>query len=440
MEYNGVHMRLRRICFALCAMASLAAGAQDTFTLEGTVRDPSGHPPATATVYLQAKAGGQTLTVGTDPAGSYRFTGVRAGTYLLRAEGGGSGEAATGPVVIGDAERKKVDLTLEYAFFDEPNFIVAGVTDPISRGGHGSDAVLRSTETLAKAAASLKEADTAAASATPAELHHKLGNDAEKRGDALEAVREYQRAAELDPSEPNLFDWGTELLLHRAAEPATEIFAKGHRRFPGSLRMILALAVACYARGDYDEAARYFFEACDLNSGDPGPYMFLGKAQSLEITRLDGYVDRLARFAKLHPDNAWANYYYATGLWRRRKGPEDYATPARVEELLEKSVRLDPSMGAAYLQLGIVYSDHNDDAKAIAAYQKAIEVSPRMDEAHYRLGQAYERTGQKVKARKELDAYRQMSNESQQIIERERSEIQQFVFELRNGEAADKRR
>jgi tetratricopeptide (TPR) repeat protein len=418
-------MRPRWIGMALCILAAVAAQpqyAQGTAALVGAIRDSRGWTVAAATVSLQVKGASQTVTTQTDPAGSYRFTGLHAGTYLLRAEGSGSGEAAARPVILIDGETKKFDLTLEYAFFDEPNFIVAGVADPISRGGHGSDTVLRSTEALAKATASLSEGSP-----------DKGPGAAERRGDALEAVREYQRAAELDASEPNLFDWGTELLIHRAAEPATEVFAKGHRLFPRSLRMLLGLAAAWYARGDYERAAQSFFEACDLNPDDPGPYMFLGKVQSIEITKLEGYTERLARFAKLHPDNAWANYYYATGLWKQRKGPEDSETPARVLALLEKAVRLDAGLGAAYMQLGILYSDQNDDAKAIAAYQKAIEVSPKIDEAHYRLGQAYERTGQKARARQELDAYEQMSKKLQEEIERERSEIQQFVFELRDN-------
>jgi tetratricopeptide (TPR) repeat protein len=391
---------------ALCVLAAVVAGAQDAGTLEGTVRDPQGRPMAAATVYLQIKPAGQTRTARTDVDGTYRFTGLRAGDYLLRAEGG-----TARPIALGDRETKKADLTVEYAFFDEPSFIVAGVTDPISRGGHGSDTVLRSAEALAKATAEL--------------------GGAEKPGDALKAVREYQRAAELDPSEPHMFDWGSELLMHRAAEPATEVFAKGHRLFPRSLRLLLGLAAAWYARGAYEQAAQYLFEACDLNPGDPNPYMFLGKVQSIEIVQLQGYEERLARFAKLHPDNAWANYYYAVGLWRQRKSPEDAETPARVRELLERAVRLDPRMGAAYLQLGILYSNRNDDAHAIAAYRKAIEVSPGMDEPHYRLGQAYERTGQREKGRLELETYARMSKNLQQDIERQRNELQQFVFELR---------
>jgi tetratricopeptide (TPR) repeat protein len=254
---------------------------------------------------------------------------------------------------------------------------------------------------------------------------------AEKRGDALAAAHQYQLAAEQDPSEPNLFDWGSELLVHRAAEPATEVFAKGHRLFPRSLRLLLGLAAAWYARGDYDQAARLFFEACDLDPGDPLPYMFLGKVQSGEVTKLEGYKERLGRFARLHPDNAWANYYYAATLWKQRGTPEDSETPALVGELLRKAVRLDPGLGAAYLQLGVVYADRNDDTNAIAAFRKAIEVSPASEEAHYRLGQTYARTGQKEQAREELETYERISRQSQQEIERERQAIPRFVFELR---------
>src|SRR5579862_3093273 len=57
-----------------------------------------------------------------------------------------------------------------------------------------------------------------------ADLHHLLGEIDEKLNDSLQAVREYQRAAETDPREQNLFDWGSELLLHGAAEPAAEVF------------------------------------------------------------------------------------------------------------------------------------------------------------------------------------------------------------------------
>ncbi len=89
-----------------------------------------------------------------------------------------------------------------------------------------------------------------------AELHHLLGDSQEKLGNSLEAVREYQRAAELDPSEAYIFDWGSELLLHHAPEPALDVFAKGNRLFPRSVRMLIGLGAAWFARGSYDQAVR----------------------------------------------------------------------------------------------------------------------------------------------------------------------------------------
>ncbi len=294
-------------------------------------------------------------------------------------------------------------------YFDEPKFIVSGVTDPSQRGGHGSDPVLRSSETLAKSTAELRTGNSAA-------------DAAEKQGNALEAVRELQRAAELDPSETHLFDWGTELLTHRATDQAVDVFANGHRRFPSSTRTLLGLAVALYSRGSYDQAAQRFFEAADLNPRDPTPYLFLGRISNGPITESPGFAERMERFARLQPENAWANYYYAATLAR---------TSPKARALLEKAVRLDPKLGDAFLLLGIVYAGAGNLAKAISAYQSAIEATPPMEQAHYRLAQAYRKTGQAAKAQKEIELYQKLSKQSAQQLERERAEIQQFVFELK---------
>ena len=380
--------------------------------LQGLVRDSHGQAVAAATVQL--KTTGQTLTALTDSHGSYRFPVLRAGSYTLHASANKFGEADSGSFVLGPREAKKVDLVLtaKPQFFDEPTFIVAGITDPSQRGGHGSDPVLRSSEALAKATDSLRTGE-------------------QKPGNALEAVREYQRAAEREPSESNLFDWGAELLRHRAADQAIEVFATGNRLFPRSTRTLLGLAVAWYSRGFYDQAAQRFFEAADLNPGDPVPYLFLGKLANGAITESDGFVERLERFARLQPENAWANYYYAVSFWKHWKGAEDTATPAKVQSLLEKAVRLDPHLGAAFLQLGIVFAEQGNFPGAISAYKNAIAASPQEPDAHYRLAQAYLRTGEPAKAQEEIDLYRQLSQQAEQQLERERAEIQEFVFSLR---------
>jgi tetratricopeptide (TPR) repeat protein len=269
-----------------------------------------------------------------------------------------------------------------------------------------------------------------------AELHHLLGDVEEKLGNPLEAVREYQRAADLSPTEPNLFDWGTELLMHRAPEPAIEVFTKGNRLYPYSVRMLIGLGVSQYSRGSYEPAAQRLCEASDLNPDDPSPYLFLGKIQSVEKTQPDALIQRLRRFITMQPENAMANYSYAISLWKERKAPEDSETLAQVQSLLEKAVRLDPKLAPAYLQLGILYSERKDLSKAISAYEKTIEVNPSLEEAHYRLAQAYRQTGQKLKAEEELRVYDQISKRKAADAERERHEVQQFVYTLRDRPSA----
>ena len=265
-----------------------------------------------------------------------------------------------------------------------------------------------------------------------AELHRLLGDIEGKLGNPVEAVREYQLAAALNPSEPNLFDWGSELLMHRAAQPAIEVFSEGNRLFPHSVRMLLGLGAAWYARGSYDEAVQRFCDASDLNPANPTPYLFMGRLQSAEIIPSERLVEKLQRFLSLQPENALANYYYALILWKRRKGLEDSGNLVQVELLLQKAVRLDPKLGAGYLQLGTLYSERNESQKAILAYQRTIEASPQMEEAHYRLSQIYKRSGENLKAQQELEIFEQMSKKRAEEVERERHEIQQFVYKLRD--------
>ena len=146
-------------------------------TVQGSVRDSRRRPLAVVTVYLQVKTGTQPLTTHTDSEGNFRFLALREGVYTLRAEMAGYGEATFDPCVLGKKENKRIDLTLESAplsapqsaspgtseaekpqFFDEPEFTVAGVTEAMNPGGHGSDTILRTTEALAKETASLSVA------------------------------------------------------------------------------------------------------------------------------------------------------------------------------------------------------------------------------------------------------------------------------------------
>ncbi len=277
-----------------------------------------------------------------------------------------------------------------------------------------------------------EQVDKMPTNADKAEGHRLLGDLDERLRDPLGAVREYEQAARLDPSERNYFEWGTELLLHNAALPAAEVFTKGSGAHPNSARMLAGLGATLYASGSYDEAARRFCDASDLRPADAAPYLFLGKMEKAAAAPLPCGEQKLARFVRDQPGNALANYYYALTLWKRARGSGNSGGLQQAEALLEKAVTIDPKLGEAYLQLGILYSERGDFEQAIRAYKKAIEISPRLGEAHYRLSVTYKRIGEEPKANQESQAYEQVEKTEAAAIERQRRELRQFLIILKD--------
>ena len=459
-----------RTCLATIAvllLAILPVCAQEEAklsSLHGTVRDVSGAPVANVSLILQPKGSPPSVTTTTGADGHYSFDRLSTGSYSLHAAKNGYRAAEIPSVVITAGEAPTEDLVLEVdpiaapQFFDQPQFTVSGVTDTTSLGGHGSDTVVRTRDSIAKDAATLSKAGANSVAIPPdverslntgnykqardyvrsllaqkdkPELHHLLADVDEKLGNSLEAVHEYQRAAELDPHEPYFFDWGSELLLHHAPEPAEAVFTHGARLFPQSVRMLIGAGAASFASGANDQAIQQICAASDLNPNDSDPYLFLGKILSAEKTPSEKVLDGLHRFAALQPQNAKAHYYYALALWKRRD-PQDQAVESQVESELAVAIRLDPHFGAAELQLGIVHADQGDSQGAIPHYERALQIAPQTEEAHYRLAQAYRQTGQSEKAKTELRAYSLLSKESAQKLEEERHEIRQFVYTLRD--------
>ena len=447
------------------AIFSLAAQEKSpSASLHGTIRDSQGRLVSSASISLKEKNSTQSKSASTDGQGRYAFTGLSAGIYSVHASKSGSGDGELPAVFLAAHQDKNVDLTISPAaagapqFFDEPQFSVSGVTDTTSLGGHGSDTVVRTRDSIAKDTTALSKAGAEPLGVSPdvdkslqagnyarardevhrllvehdsAVLHHLLGSIDEKLGDSLNAVHEYQRAAQMDPTEPYIFDWGSELLLHHAPEPAVEVFDKGTKLFPKSTRMWLGLGAASFALGSNEQAVWQVCTASDLNPNDPTPYVFLGKLQRAEKNSSDEVLEKLHRFVTLQPGNAEANYYYAVALWKNRD-PQDKSRPSQVESLLANSVRLDPQFADAELQLGIVHADQRDFSGAISHYQSAIQIDPQREEAHFRLAQAYRQAGQPEKSKEELHLYQQLSKESSEKLERERREIRQFVYTLRD--------
>jgi tetratricopeptide (TPR) repeat protein len=265
------------------------------------------------------------------------------------------------------------------------------------------------------------------------ELHSLLGQVEEKDGKFLAAANEYQIAAHLDPSEDNLFDWGGELLIHRTYDPAIEVFRQATQRYPNSPRLRIGLGMAMYSRGNYEESIKSLLAAADLDPADPRCYLFLSKSYLSSPNQADEVIQRFRRYAELKPDNALAQYYYAVSLWKGKRLEQSSVDFQTVESLLQKSIALDRTLADAHLQLGILYAEQHELAKSLPEYQRALELNPNSPDAHYRLGQYYVRAGQKDHAQQEFAVYQKLQAEHMAAVDKERAEVQQFVYSEKPG-------
>ena len=263
-----------------------------------------------------------------------------------------------------------------------------------------------------------------------AALYNALAGLDEESGEYVEAVQSFQRAVELDPNnEQYYFDLGMEYLSHFTFGPAAEVYRVGTQKFPHSSREFLGLAFSHYAVREYPEAAGAFTTALEIDSESPTIF----QAWKTVLTFLapkdwDALLPRLDRLAAAHPQNAELAFSYGAALFRLELSRGPGGALDRPQDLLERSVRLQPDFPEAHLELGGLYAARKEHEKAVVEYLEAIRQDPTSDMAHYRLGQVYRDMNKLELATQELDRYQELSRLHQEQLKESRSAVKQFVL------------
>ncbi len=119
----------------------------------------------------------------------------------------------------------------------------------------------------------------------------------------------------------------------------------------------------------------------------------------------------------LHEPDATYNYYYLEALRLQNKG--DYAGAF---DLFRHCADLDSLSPDAYYQMGVYYSDLDNDSMASVCLERAVTLNPRNDYYHERLAQWYIQTKNYGKA---IDAYEHLFDNN-----RSRSDVLQILLQL----------
>jgi len=476
LKFNRIPNALKVILFISFLAPSLPA-QETSVTVRGSVKDAEGHPVANIVVTLRESALKATTRTTTDAAGKFVLHAVPLQDAEITASRGGWIAVAERPASnLADP----FELVLhpsssptsagEMEFSDDPHFTVAGVTDWTAVGGHGSDATLRTSELMASTSATLPSSmsHSDASTAEELQLERELRDDEsqghadraqikihaalqthptatlyrlaaevdEMKNEPLVAVHEFEQAAKLDPSETNEFEWGSELLRHRAIWPAKAVFERGVSLYPTSVRMQTALGTALFAGARYEEAAERLCKASDLAPSEEAPYTFMGDVELAAPKALACVEPRMERYVRLRPESAEARYLYATALLKQQGSAPDAETIAHANSLLKKAVELNPRSADAYLELGILATQRNDLPTAIRNYTQAINADPTMADAYYRLANAYERTHETEKAKAAFARHDELIRTQANATEQQRKAIKQFVFDNHDNASA----
>ncbi len=230
------------------------------------------------------------------------------------------------------------------------------------------------------------------------------------RKETLDLRRSNTRPAELDPSEDNVFDFGSSLLKFED-DSALRVFRFGTEKYPDSEKMHLGLASALYGQGLIDQGVTEAYKASELNPADPEAMGLLGQMAHIPAGMSAAIMDGFSALSKLYPRNGRLTYYYAMAL-SGRWSDERAADSARVVELLKKATELDPNFAEAHFQLGVFYQEQDRSLDALHSYQEAARLDPEQGSYRYRLALAYKKCGYAIDYRREMQIYEKLHTTS----------------------------
>ncbi len=239
-----------------------------------------------------------------------------------------------------------------------------------------------------------------------AELHSLLGELYENQGNVQAAAAQYQKSAQMDPSEENVFNFGSSL-LRLEGDSALRIFRFGSGKYPDSERMRLGLASALYGQGLTDEAVEAALRSSELNTNDPKAMEVLCQMEHIPADLSAAISQRLQSLATLYPKNAPIIYCYAMVLSGRWAGAPTQNLD-KVIALMQKAIEIEPALAEAHFQLGEIYQEQGRTNEALHSYEQAVRFAPQEPSYHYRLALAYKRSGRLNDSGREMKLYAQL--------------------------------
>lgn len=257
-----------------------------------------------------------------------------------------------------------------------------------------------------------------------AQIESLWGEVEERNHHYLDALRHYQSAARMDPSEANLCALGQELIRHWNFATATRILKYGLSKYPDSAKIRLDLALSQYASSNYRAAASLL---AGLLKSHPENRLYaelLGLNCLQMQSRNTSDCDVLAYAARTQPSNALAALYTAEIILNR---PQAQQNVARARTLLHQAIRANPKLSQAWFQMGVLDQNNQNWQDSANMLKKALLLQPDDAKAHYRLSRDYAHLGDRQRALREIQLYQKYSRNNGKSSNTRMSEVTKFL-------------
>jgi tetratricopeptide (TPR) repeat protein len=253
-----------------------------------------------------------------------------------------------------------------------------------------------------------------------------LAADAEERaGHFPEALAHFQKAAQMNPSDANLYALDVELLRHWTWPEAIKVANFAAERFPASSHFPVAAGIGYYANGDYKLAIGVFSKLLEADPNNATYADLLGRSCSLLAEGETAGCTEIYRFAERHPGNAVTTTYAAVAILHE---PTEKHDLDKASALLHAATSADPHYAEAWFQLGVLDQAELRWQDSVTDLKQSIALRPASAEAHYRLSRAYAHLGRRDEAQAEIALHQTYSQQAKDSLNARMQEVMTFIL------------
>ena len=258
------------------------------------------------------------------------------------------------------------------------------------------------------------------------QVHTLAADAAERAGNFQQALSHFQSAAQINPSDTNLYAVVIELLRHWNWAEAVRVSTFAEQRYPASSHFRLAEGIALYADSQYGPAVNAFSSLLKADPDNAAVADLLGRTCTLLPEGENAGCAAMYDYAERHPGNAVTTTYAAVAILHGPGGP---ANLQRAQTLLDTAIKAQPNYAEAYLQLGVLEQSRQNWQASATALERSVALHPSSPEAHYRLSRAYAHLGRRDEAAEQVAVSQSYAQKAKDSLNARMQEVMKFVLD-----------